>query len=167
MIYTILAAVCVTYFVTHIIATGIKMVIEQKRIDSDNERIKTDMALAEAQSKAMTAKSYEELKNTLDAICNFVIANEIVLVVGNEFTRDERNDLLINQTADISSKITDMLSPEFIRQYSYYVGIRSNIEEDDFLKYYIRKTVMTKVTDVIEARTKVIEQKKNDTKAKQ
>ena len=150
--YVTITLICVTYGIAHTIEVRMKL-------DAEDKRIAADTALAEAQSKAMTAKPYKELMEALNNICDFVIANEIALVLGEKISRDDRNDVLIDQTAHISMLIQQMLSPEFIRQLAYYVEINSHPETDDYLKYYIRKTVMVKLTVVINSRADVFDQR--------
>lgn len=161
--FWVIVALAFSYIIGNVVTTYLT-------IKNGNERIKADMALAEAQSKAMTAKPFKELKEFLDGMIDLYLANEIVLALSGTFTLDERNDLLIEYTASISKLVYTSLSSEFKRQLAYYVEISPDIvkpDDEDYLTYYIRKTVMLKLTVIIDSRMKVIEQSKEAEKKQQ
>ena len=133
------------------------------KYDAEEKRRLADLEMAKAQSLMMTAKPYKELVETLNAIIDFRIAHEMVLVITGTITREERDDILTNYTATISALIMQSLSKELLRQFAYYVEVNDNPGEDDYIKYYIRKNVMTKLAMIIDKRVQAID----DDKAKE
>lgn len=132
-----------------------RVIINMMTLNEERKRREADLALAEAQSKVMTAKPLKDLADSLNFIMDFYIANEIVLIANGKMTEEEKNDILVEQTAKISGMILNNTSSELLRQFSYYVDVNPNPNEDDFVMYYIRKSVMTKLAYVLNARVDV------------
>lgn len=140
----------------------VSVIIAYLKLDAEQRRREVDLKLAEAQGRMMTAKPLNDLLDTVNKIMDFYIANELVLIANGKISEEDRNDILIQYTASISTKVTGNLSSEMIRQFSYYTYINNSATTDengdtveDFLTYYIRKTVMTKVALVVGGRTEV------------
>lgn len=130
----------------YIVATTVVAVL---KLIAEKNRQEVDLIRADAQGKVMTAKPFKDLIDTLNAIVDFYVAHEIVLVINGKIIEDERGDLLVQYTASISALVLSSLSPELLRQFSYYVEVSSDPNEEDYIKYYIRKSVMLKLTTVI------------------
>ena len=115
-------------------------------LDNHTLTIKTQheekLAMAEAQSKSMSVKSFEDLRITLDYLTSFYVAHEVVLLNKDNLTETEKIDMLEQYAAQISSKVKLALSPEMQRQLSCYV-------DQEFLDYYIRKSTTTMLVQLI------------------
>lgn len=134
--------------------------VEYWKYDAEEKRRNVDLELAKAQSLMMTAKPFKDLLETLNTIIDFHIAHEMVLVISGHFTREERDEILTNYTASISATIMQSLSAELLRQFAYYVEVNNDPGTDDYIKYYIRKNVMTKLTVIIDKKVQVMDDAK-------
>lgn len=110
------------------------------------EEFATKMAMADAQSKMTTTKSFNELKEILNYIIVFICTNEISLIGNSSVSTDEVMSTIETYVADISAKCYNFLSVEFKRQFCTYV-------DEEFLLYYIRKSTLINVTNMINSRT--------------
>ena len=130
-ILTISCIVVGTVVVLSVISTG--LLILYKYTENSNREFETKMAMAEAQSKMTSTKPFNDLKEILNYVIQFICVNEVSLIGENGVSNEEVLNTLETRVADVTTQCYLYLSDEFKRQFYTYAN-------DEFLQYYIRKT---------------------------
>ena len=132
--------------------TGMALLALYKYVEYSNKKFEVNLAMAEAQSKMTSVKPFNELKETLNYIIQFVCVNDISLIGNDGVSNEEVLNTLETRVADISAKCVMFLSDEFKRQFCTYA-------DEEFLDYYIRKTVFINATSMIKTKQMQIKSK--------
>lgn len=126
-------------------ATSIAIIALYKYTEYSNKKFEVNMMMADAQSKMSSVKPFNDLKETLNYIIQFVCLNEISLIGKDGISNEEVLNTLETRVADISAKCVIYLSDEFKRQFYIYAN-------EEFLDYYIHKSVLINVTQMIKSK---------------